>query len=400
VGVRQAIEQLRHEAAGGVEGTLLRPVGAARADAWRDRANALAQDVFPALGELADLLEREAIPVARPDEKVGVCWMQGGEEAYADELAKHTTTHLGPQRIHELGLEALEELDRLWSQIGQDAFGITDRVEITRRLRTDPQLRAKSRQELVAIAAGALRRAEEALPHYFPTDKPIGPCDIVELTAQESANSAMAYYRPPAADGSRNGAQCIATSDPTTRYRYEYEALSFHESVPGHHLQLATSQLLDVPRYRRHLDAEVCGFNEGWGLYTEQLADELGLYSDDFARLGRLSFQALRACRMVVDTGMHAMGWSRQQAIDFMFSNTATTIDHIEHEVDRYIAWAGQCCAYGVGKREILRLRARAQAQLGTQFDLPEFHWSVISNGAVPLSVAASCVDRWIESKR
>lgn len=400
VGVRNAVSQLRSEAASGSEGTLLRPVAGAAAATWRDEAQALAADVVPALGELADLLDREAVPVARPDDRVGVCWMQGGEEAYADELAKHTTTDLTPERIHELGLEALEELDRLWSEIGRKAFGLTDRMEITQRLRSDPQLRARSREELVAIARGALNRAEEALPRYFPTDLAVGPCDIVELTAEESANSAMAYYRLPAVDGSRNGAQCIATSSPTTRYRYEYEALSFHESVPGHHLQLATSQLLEVPHYRRHLDAEVCGFNEGWGLYSEQLADELGLYSDDVDRLGRLSFQALRACRMVVDTGMHAMGWSRQRAVDFMFAQTATTQDHISHEVDRYIAWPGQCCAYGVGKREILRMRTHAQTELRDSFDLPAFHWAVVSHGAVPLSVASAAVESWVDSRR
>ncbi|MCE7482014.1 DUF885 domain-containing protein [Microbacterium profundi] len=400
IGVHNAARQLRAEAAGGDDTTLLRPVAGDAAGPWREKAEALAADVVPALGALADLLDNEAVPVARPDEKAGVCWMQGGEEAYVDELAKHTTTDLSPQRIHELGLEALEELDRLWAEIGHEAYGITDRVEISERLRSDPDLRAKSREELVEIVAGALHRAEEALPRYFPTEHPIGPCDIVELSAEESANSALAYYRPPAADGSRNGTQCIATSDPTSRYRYEYEALSFHESVPGHHLQLATSQLLDVPRYRRHLDAEVCGFNEGWGLYTEQLADELGLYSDVYARLGRLSMQAVRACRMVVDTGMHAMGWSRQKAIDFMFAHTATTLDHVTHEIDRYIAWPGQCCAYGVGKREILRMRAHAKAELGDAFDLPAFHWAVISNGAVPVSVASAAVGRWIESRR
>lgn len=399
VGVRNAARQLRVEAADTRGGTLLGPVAGPAGAAWRGEAEALVRQIVPALGELAELLDRVAAPVARPDDKAGVCWMRGGEQAYADELAKHTTTDLSPARIHELGMEALAELDGLWSEIGSQAFGLTDRVEITQRLRSDPQLRGTSREELVAIAAGALRRAEQALPRYFPTDVPIGPCDIVELTAEESANSAMAYYRPPAADGSRHGAQCLATADPTSRHTYEYEALSFHESVPGHHLQLATAQLLDVPRYRRHLDAEVCGFNEGWGLYTEQLADELGLYSSDIARLGRLSFQALRACRMVVDTGMHAMGWSRQRAIDFMFAHTATTLDHVSHEVDRYLAWPGQCCAYGVGKREILQMRATAKHELGAAFDLPGFHWAVVSNGAVPLSVATAAVRRWIGSR-
>jgi uncharacterized protein (DUF885 family) len=401
VGVRNAIGQLRSEAAGGATSALLRPVAGAAADPWREQATTLvATQVGPAFGALADVLEAEAAPVARPDDKVGICWVPGGEEGYAAALAQNTTTDLSPERIHAIGLEALAALEQAWAEIGQSAYGNSDRAEVVRRLRADPALRFESREEIVRFVADAMRRAEAALPRYFPTDVEVGTCDIVELSAEESANSALAYYRPPATDGSRNGAQCIATSDPASRYRYEYEALCFHESTPGHHLQLATSQQLDLPRYRRHLDAEVCGFNEGWGLYTEGLADELGLYGDDFSRLGMLSFQALRACRLVVDTGMHAQGWTRQRAVDFMWKNTATTRENVENEIDRYIVWPGQACAYEIGKREILRLRGEAQAALGPAFELPGFHWAVIRNGAIPLSVAAAAVSRWIENAR
>jgi uncharacterized protein (DUF885 family) len=397
VGVRNAVRQLRSEVAGGVDSALLRPVEREAGDQWREDAVAMVEaSVRPALTELADVLEAEAAPVARPDDKVGVCWVPGGEEAYAAALAQNTTTDLSPEQIHAIGLEMLAELDAAWAEIGQVAFGTGDRDDIVRQLRADPALRFESREQIVTLVADAMLRAEEALPRYFPADIEVGTCDIVELSAEESANSALAYYRPPATDGSRNGAQCIATSDPASRYRYEYEALCFHESTPGHHLQLATSQQLDLPRYRRYLDAEVCGFNEGWGLYTEQLADELGLYSDDYARLGMLSFQALRACRLVVDTGMHAQGWTRQQAVDFMWENTATTRENVEHEIDRYIAWPGQACAYAIGKREILRMRAEAEAALGEAFELPAFHWAVIRNGAIPLSVAAAAVRSWV----
>jgi uncharacterized protein (DUF885 family) len=399
VGVRNAIGQLRSEAVGGAGSALLRPVAREAADPWREQATTLvAREVGPAFGALADVLEAEAAPVARPDDKVGICWVPGGEEGYAAALAQNTTTDLSPEQIHTIGLEAQAELEQAWAEIGQSAYGTSDRAEVVRRLRADPALRFESREEIVRFVAAAMRRAEEALPRYFPTDVAVGTCDIVELSAEESANSALAYYRPPATDGSRNGAQCIATSDPTSRYRYEYEALCFHESTPGHHLQLATSQQLDLPRYRRHLDAEVCGFNEGWGLYTERLADEFGLYGDDFSRLGMLSFQALRACRLVVDTGMHAQGWTRQRAVDFMWENTATTRENVEHEIDRYIVWPGQACAYEIGKREILRLRAEAEVALGPAFELPGFHWAVIRNGAIPLSVAADAVRRWVES--
>jgi uncharacterized protein (DUF885 family) len=399
VGVRHAVGQLRSEAAGGADSALLRPVSREAAAAWRERPESLVESaVGPALSRLADVLEAEAAPVARADDKVGICFVPGGEEAYAAALAQNTTTDLSPEEIHAVGLEMLAELEVAWAEIGQTAFGISDRAEIVRRLRADPALRFESREQIVTLVSDAMRRAEEALPRYFPADIGLGTCDIVELSAEEAANSALAYYRPPATDGSRNGAQCIATSDPASRYRYEYEALCFHESTPGHHLQLATSQQLDLPRYRRHLDAEVCGFNEGWGLYTEQLADELGLYSDDFARLGMLSFQALRACRLVVDTGMHAQGWTRQRAAEFMWENTATTRENVENEIDRYIVWPGQACAYAIGKREILRMRADAEAALGAGFELPGFHWAVIRNGPIPLSVAAAAVRAWVET--
>jgi uncharacterized protein (DUF885 family) len=393
VGVHHAIGQLRSES---TAASLLKPVAAG--GGYLERAEALAAAARPALAELADLLESELLPVGRGDDQVGIRFVPGGDQAYADALFQNTTTERSAEDIHRLGLEMLAELDERWATVGQLACGITDRTAISERLRSDPSLRFETSEQIVEMIRGAMWRAEEALPRYFPTDVPIGPCDVLELSADESANSALAYYRPPADDGSRNGAQCIATSDPTTRYRYEYEALSFHESVPGHHLQLATSQLLDLPRYRRHLDAEVCGFNEGWGLYAEDLCDELGLYSDDFSRLGMLSFQALRACRLVVDTGMHALGWSRERAITFMWEHTATTREHIEHEVDRYVSWPGQACAYAVGKREILQMRQRAEQALGARFELPAFHWAVIRNGAIPLSVADDQVLRWQES--
>ncbi|MEV1206540.1 DUF885 domain-containing protein, partial [Microbispora rosea] len=203
----------------------------------------------------------------------------------------------------------------------------------------------------------------------------------------------------PAGDGSRPGAHCVLTADPKDRFVYEYEALAFHESTPGHHLQIASAQTLtDLPAYRRFLDAEVCGYVEGWGLYSERLADEMGLYTSDIARLGMLSFDALRACRLVVDTGMHHLGWSRRQAMEFMWDNTATTRANVRNEIDRYIAWPGQALAYMIGRREIRRLRAVAEARLGSRFDIRAFHGTVLGNGAVPLGVLDQIVAAWIDS--
>ena len=261
-------------------------------------------------------------------------------------------------------------------------------------MRDDPALRFRTREEIIAVAQDALDRAEAVRDAYFERYD-IPACVIEEINPIDADNTAMAYYRPPAVDGSRPGAHCLLATNPGERYRYEYEALAFHESVPGHHLQLATAQTLDIPRYRRHLDAELCAFNEGWGLYSERLADEIGLYSSPIARLGMLSFASLRACRLVVDTGMHHLGWSRQQAIDFMYDHTATTRDHVRNEVDRYIAWPGQALAYVTGKREIVRLRERAQHTLGPRFDLRRFHHAVLRNGAIPLTLLDDEIERW-----
>jgi uncharacterized protein (DUF885 family) len=225
----------------------------------------------------------------------------------------------------------------------------------------------------------------------------IAQCIIEEIHPVEAKSAALAFYRPPAEDGSRPGAHCVLTLNPSERFTYEYEALAFHESTPGHHLQIATAQTLtDLPLYRRFLDAQVCGFVEGWGLYSERLADEMGLYSSDLARLGMLSFDALRACRLVVDTGMHHFGWSRQQAIDYMWDNTATTASNVANEIDRYIGWPGQALAYMIGRREIERLRKVASEQLGDAFDIRDFHGTVLGNGAVPLDVLELLVTKWI----
>ena len=195
----------------------------------------------------------------------------GGEAGYLAAVARHTTTALTPEEIHAVGLAELDELAGLWSRIGQETLGISEFAVIAGRMRDDPALRFGAREEIVAAARDALDRAEAAREAYFePYDIP--GCAIEEINPVDAAASVMAYYRPPAVDGSRPGAFCLTTTHPTERYRYELQALSFHESVPGHHLQLATAQTLDIPRYRRHLDAELCAFNEGWGLYAERLA--------------------------------------------------------------------------------------------------------------------------------
>ena len=396
VGVDHSIRQLAGYLALPVaDDALLKPARDADQAAVLEAAAAhITQTIRPAMQRLAELLGRELAPVARPDDRVGIREIPGGEAGYLAGVARHTTTALSPREIHEIGLAELDELAGLWSKIGQEALGQSDLAAIAARMRDDPALRFRTSAEIVAVAQDALDRAEAVRDTYF-AHYDIPGCVIEEVNPIDADNTAMAYYRPPAVDGSRPGAHCLLTTDPGERHRYEYEALAFHESVPGHHLQLATAQTLDVPRYRRHLDVELCAFNEGWGLYAERLADEIGLYSSPITRLGMVSFAALRACRLVVDTGMHDLGWSRGQAIEFMYDHTATTRANAVNEIDRYIAWPGQALAYVTGKREIVRLRERAQRALGPRFDLRGFHHAVLRNGAIPLTLLDDEVGRW-----
>jgi len=395
VGVDHSIRQLTGYLALPVaDDALLKPALDADPAVKQAAAAHITETIRPAMQRLAELLRHDLAPLARPDGRVGIREIPGGEAGYLASVARHTTTSLSPGEIHAIGLAELDELAGLWSTIGQQALGESDFATITARMREDRALRFRTSEEIVAAAQDALDRAEAARDTWFERYD-ITDCVIEEINPIDADNSALAYYRPPSADGSRPGAHCLLTTDPGERYRYEYEALAFHESVPGHHLQLATAQTLDIPRYRRHLDVELCAFNEGWGLYSERLADEIGLYSSPVARLGMLSFAALRACRLVVDTGMHHLGWSRQQAIDFMTSHTATTPANVRNEIDRYIAWPGQALAYVTGKREIVRLRERARDALGPQFDLRRFHHAVLRNGAIPLTLLDDEIDRW-----
>ena len=396
VGVRHAVEQLEgYLALPLAEDVLLTPARGHEAGATATRL--VEHSVRPAMARFAEVLREQLAPLARGNDAVGIRFIPGGSAAYQRAVARHTTTDETPEKIHQVGLDTLAELRARWREVGERTLGVGDFDEVVRRLRTDPALRFTTSAEIVQVAQSALDRAVEAQPRYYPGRVP--PCAIVEINAVEAEHASMAYYRPPAVDGSRPGAHCLLTTDPTERFRFEYECLAFHESVPGHHLQLTTSQGLDIPRYRRHLDVEACSFNEGWGLYSEKLADELGLYTSDLDVLGHLSFLALRACRLVVDTGMHHLGWSRQQAVDFMTANTATTQANIRHEVDRYIAWPGQALAYLMGQREILRLREDSRRVLGERFNLADFHTTVLGHGPVPLSVLARTVHHWQQER-
>jgi uncharacterized protein (DUF885 family) len=319
----------------------------------------------------------------------------GGHEAYRRLVRAHTTLDLTPEEIHAIGLREVERINAETEELGRRALGTPDHAATIERLRNDPALHFSTRDEIVREAEVALARARAALPDWFGR-LPRAECAVVPIAEHEERNATIAYYWQPAADGTRPGQYFVNTFAPETRPRFEAEALAYHESIPGHHLQIAIAQeLTGLPEFRRHL--AVTAFDEGWGLYTERLADEMGLYTSDLDRLGVLSFDAWRACRLVLDTGLHALGWSRRQALEYMIANSPVAPNNVVNEVDRYIVWPGQALAYKAGQLEILRLRALAREQLGPRFDIRAFHDAVLGEGAVPLRVLGDLVARYVE---
>ena len=371
--------------------TLLRPLTASHEN-WGDEEKrefeaglkrAVGESARPAFVRYLDFLKSELLPRARPQDKPGIMHIPGGKESYAKLIRVHTSLDLIPKELHETGLGEVARINAELERLGGEVFGTKDRDEIIRRLRADSSLYFSNGDEIFAKAESALAKANSAIHRWFGR-LPKTRCEVVRMGEHEEKHSTIAYYRPPAADGSRPGRYYINTSAPGTRPRYEAEALAYHESVPGHHLQIALAQELEgLPEFRKN--SGVTAFVEGWGLYSERLAEEMGLYSSDLDRVGILSYDAWRACRLVVDTGMHAMGWTREQAIDFMVENTALAKNNIVNEVDRYITWPGQALAYKTGQLEILRMRREAEARLGTRFDVRRFHDAVLGRGAVPM---------------
>ncbi|MEU6646133.1 DUF885 domain-containing protein [Saccharomonospora sp. NPDC046836] len=357
------------------------------------RTQLLADVVRPGFSAYRDVLEREIVAHGRPDERPGVCYLPDGEATYAALARVHTTTDRDPDDLHTTGLRLIDELRAEYSEIGSRVFGTSDLAEIFTRLRTDPALRWTSQDELLDTARAAITRAEQAAPQWFGRIPP-QPWVVEPVPAAEAPGAAAAYYLMPAADGSRPGTYFANTHRVSERFRHTAEVTAFHEAIPGHHFQLSTAlELTDLPLLRRVGDFNA--YTEGWGLYSERLANEMGLYSDDVSLLGMLSMDSMRAGRLVVDTGLHAKGWSRQRAIDFLREHTPMAEVEIVSEVDRYIGYPGQALSYMVGRLEIQRLRAKAVEDLGARFDIREFHDLVLGGGALPLSVLGDVVAAW-----
>lgn len=354
-------------------------------DDWRARfAEVVESAIRPGLAAYRDALRDDVLPVARPDDKAGLSWLPDGEDAYARTLRFFTTTDKTPQEIHDIGLAQIATLAEEYRALGPAVAGTDDLQGIFEAMRSDPALHFETGEQLVEQAEIAMARAWDAMPEWFET-LPQAPCAVEGVTT-----GAKAFYFPPANDGSRGGTFFINIDDPTSWGTFELESLAFHEGIPGHHLQLAIASELpeSVPAIRKY--SENAAYAEGWGLYTERLADEMGLYSSDVQRLGMLSADSLRACRLVVDTGLHALGWSRQQAIDYMVANSPMTEGICRPEVDRYIVSPGQATSYMIGRLEIQRIRREAEARPG--FEIKRFHSAVLDSGALPLGVLEGVV--------
>ena len=365
--------------------------------AERDRlskagSEAIRYFVFPAYQKLFRFFRDEYYPAAR--QGIAADELPDGRAFYEHRIQYFTTLALSPEEIFQTGMQEVGRIrDEMLQVIQQAGFkgGLPDFIEL---LRTAPRFYVKEPQELLKETSYVLKRMDGELPRLFKT-LPRLPYGIRPVPDFSAPGNTAAYYFPGTGDGTRAGVYYVNTYDLPSRPLYEIEALSLHEAVPGHHLQIAMQQeLTDLPNFRRQVF--FTAYVEGWALYAERLGLEVGFYTDPYSNFGRLSYEMWRACRLVVDTGMHVLGWSRQQAIEFMAENTSSTMLNIVNEVDRYIAWPGQALAYKIGELKIRELRARAESRLGGRFDLREFHDLILLSGSVPLDILEKRVEAWI----
>jgi uncharacterized protein (DUF885 family) len=356
---------------------------------------AITEGVAAGYRRFLEFMEKEYAPAARSS--IGASALPGGREFYRHRVRLFTTTDMTPDEVHAVGLSEVRRIREEMEAIVRKVKFQGDFAAFLQFLRTDPRFYATSPEQLQKEVALILKRMDGELPRLF-LKLPRTPYGLRVIPDYIAPRTTSAYYQPPSADGRIAGYYYLNTFNLKSRPLYEMEALSLHEAVPGHHLQIALQQELEgLPKFRRF--TSFTAFVEGWALYSERLGLELGFYQDPYSDFGRLTFEMWRACRLVVDTGMHHLGWTRERAIAFMSENTALAEHNIRAEIDRYIGWPGQALGYKIGELKIRELRAFAEKKLGDRFDIREFHDVVLRDGAVPLDVLEASVRAWVETK-
>ncbi len=368
------------------------PQGWSGAAAWEQERRAVAGEVIrPALARWVGTI-RELLPRARPSQEAGLAHLPGGQEDYARAVRIYTTLPRSPEELHQTGLDQVATLEVRAVELGA-GLGLSGLGEVFAALRASAGQMPP--EEAIRQAAVAVKRAESWAAEVFPEPLP-PPCEVTPMPEVVAVSGAAPHYSPPRLDGGRAGTFWFNTERPTPGTGWDLEVVAFHEAVPGHHLQLSRLQLLtSLPDLQRQRSLSV--FSEGWGLYAEQLAEEAGLYTDDRALLGSVSSSLMRAVRLVVDTGLHAFGWSRERALEFAVAHVPMSPDVLAAEIDRYVVMPGQALAYLTGKLEILRIRVEAQRRLGAAFSLPAFHAAVLDHGSLPMPALARSITCWLD---
>jgi uncharacterized protein (DUF885 family) len=368
--------------------------------AERDRLSRIAREVIaskvqPAFAKVLAYFSGTYVAACRRD--VGASSLPDGDAFYRYTVRLHTTTDLSPKEIHEIGLREVARIHADMEKVIAETKFRGSFADFLKELRTNPKFYYRDAADLVEGYRDIAKRIDGELPRLFAT-LPRNAYGVKVIPEAAQPAQTTAYYQQGAPDRSRAGFMMVNTYRLETRPKYEMEALTLHEAVPGHHLQISRAQeLTDLPDFRRN--AYYDAFGEGWGLYAESLGRELGLYQEPYSHFGQLTYQMWRACRLVVDTGMHAFHWERQRAIDYMVENSAKSENDITVEVDRYIDWPGQALAYKIGEMRIRELRTRAEKALGPRFDVRRFHDAVLGEGSLPLDVLEKNIDAWISSQ-
>ena len=365
---------------------------------WREKAKKIIDlNIRPTVLAYLEQLKSDHIPKGRPDEHSGIMWIDGGEETYLRALRKYTGhKNITVKEVHEVGLSEIERLKKEFFEIGENVFpGVSTPEEVLQKMQTEPSMRYESKEQMLQLAVDTIERAYKPLDQWF-TVFPKSPCKVLPVPAESEQHAPPAYYYPPLPDGSRDGTYFLNTYKAETKSIFEAESVAFHEAIPGHHLDRTIAvELQDVPEFQKYVASTA--FVEGWGLYSEQLANEMGLYSNDVQQLGRLGNDAWRACRLVLDTGMHGMGWSRDKAVEFFRANSPIEEINSEIETDRYIAWPGQACSYKMGQLKIEELRRKAENELGDKFDIRYFHDEVLCDGGITLPILENKIKDFIQ---